>query len=92
MTTVLGFIIGACIGSFVACAVYRLPRNRSLLNPPSSCPACGHVLRWYENIPIFSWLIQRGRARCCEALLSPSYLLIETLGALLGGFVAWLAF
>jgi len=71
------FALGACIGSFLNVIVWRLPRNESLISPPSRCPVCGHRLAWYDNIPIFGWLALRGRCRYCHAAISAQYPTVE---------------
>jgi len=60
-----------------------MPRDMSVVSPPSSCPACGKPIAFYDNVPILSWLVLRGRARCCGARVSARYPLIELLGGLL---------
>ncbi len=72
------FIFGAMIGSFLNVVIYRVPKNKSIVSPPSHC-ACGQSIRWYDNLPILSWFILRGRARCCGASYSFRYPAIETL-------------
>ena len=57
------FALGACIGSFLNVVVWRLPRGQSLVFPPSRCPKCEHRLAWYDNIPIFGWVLLGGRCR-----------------------------
>ncbi|MCY2926077.1 MAG: prepilin peptidase [Planctomycetota bacterium] len=80
------FTFGACIGSFLNVVIYRVPRNESVIFPPSHCPRCGKGIRWYDNIPLFSWLALKGRCRFCHSPISPRYLVIE---AVTGGlFVA----
>ncbi|MCS7063619.1 MAG: prepilin peptidase [Methylacidiphilales bacterium] len=79
-------IWGACVGSFLNVCIYRIPLGRSLIHPPSSCSACGRALRWYENVPILSWLALRGRCRCRLIKLDVRYLLVEAVTA----FLAWL--
>jgi len=76
------FIFGACIGSFLNVVIYRVPAGKSIIRPGSMC-ACGAPIAWYDNIPVLSWLILRGRARCCGRLFSPRYLLVELLTAAL---------
>ena len=62
---------------------HRVPRGESIVGPRSRCPACGAQIAAYDNVPVFSWLLLRGRARCCGAAISPRYPLTElTLGAL----------
>ena len=69
MTTALGAVIaalfGTIIGSFLNVVVYRLPRKESLSHPPSRCPHCGKPVKPYDNIPVLSWLLLRGRCRHC---------------------------
>ena len=74
---------GACIGSFLNVVIYRMPRRQSIAFPPSCCPNCGRAIRWYDNIPILSWLLLRGQCRDCKVRISPRYLIIEAAGAVL---------
>lgn len=84
------FVFGACIGSFLNVCIYRLPKNESVISPGSHC-ACGRPIAWHDNIPILSWLILRGKARCCGRTFSFRYPFVELLTALL--FVAcWISF
>jgi leader peptidase (prepilin peptidase) / N-methyltransferase len=76
-------VLGAVIGSFLNVVVYRLPRHESLMAPPSHCPGCGAPVKPYDNIPILSWLLLRGRCRNCSAPISPRYPLVEALTAVL---------
>ena len=78
----LAAIFGALTGSFLNVCIYRIPAGRSIIYPGSSC-ACGRPIPFYHNIPIFSWLILRGRASCCEANFSIRYPAIELLTAVL---------
>ena len=71
------FVIGACVGSFLNVVIYRLPRGKSLVSPGSHCPKCGHPIRWYDNVPILSWLVLRGRCRDCRAAISARYAVVE---------------
>ena len=77
------FLFGACVGSFLNVVIYRLPRGESIVFPPSHCPSCGKAIKWHDNIPIVSWLLLRGRCRWCSKSISPRYLLIELLTAVL---------
>lgn len=86
---VIGGIVGACLGSFTAAAIVRLPAKESLLHPPSSCPHCQKRLQPYDLVPIFSYLWLRGRCRHCGTKLSRHYLVVETLSAMAGGFWLW---
>ena len=76
-------ILGACVGSFLNVVVYRLPRGQSIVFPPSHCPACGRSIRWYDNIPIISYLLLWGRCRFCKGTISPQYVIVEVSTALL---------
>src|SRR5258708_5375521 len=79
----IAFAWGCLWVSFVNVVVHRVPREMSVVRPASHCPACGAAIRAIDNIPVFSWLILRGRARCCGARISPRYAVIELLGGLL---------
>ena len=73
------FVVGCCIGSFLNVVVYRLPRDKSLVTPPSACPACGRNIMFYDNIPLVSWLLLGCKCRYCKAPISPRYFIIELL-------------
>lgn len=77
------FILGACVGSFLNVVIHRVPRGQSISFPGSHCPRCGKAIAWYDNIPIVSWLILRGRCRQCGVGISPRYLVIELITAAL---------
>jgi leader peptidase (prepilin peptidase) / N-methyltransferase len=76
---VLAFFAGAIAGSFVTVVAHRVPRGESIIGPRSRCPACEVQIAAYDNVPIASWLVLRGRARCCGATISPRYPLTELL-------------
>ena len=82
------FAFGLVIGSFLNVCIHRLPAGRSVVHPRSSCPGCGHLIRGYDNIPVLSYLILRGRCRDCGTRISPRYPLVELLS---GGFAAMTA-
>ena len=82
------FIIGLCIGSFINVVVYRFPNDLSIIKPRSFCPKCKTKLSWRENIPLISWLIQRGRCKNCNTSISIRYPLVELTTAVL--FVVFL--
>ena len=71
--TIEYFLIGSCIGSFLNVVIYRLPKNLSIVKPRSFCPKCKKKLTWRENIPIFSWLIQRGKCINCGQKINAKY-------------------
>ncbi len=77
------FGLGAIIGSFLNVVIYRLPNNLSIAWPGSHCPKCNHPISWYDNVPIFSWLILRGKCRHCHEPIAIRYPLIELSGAIL---------
>lgn len=77
------FWTGACIASFLNVVVWRLPRGESIVHPPSHCPKCGASIRWWQNIPILSWLALRGRCAGCKAPISPRYVVVEAIGGAL---------
>lgn len=78
---VLVAFLGGAIGSFLNVVIYRLPRRESLSFPPSHCPSCNEPIRYYDNIPIVSYLILRGACRSCRARISPGYPLVEAITA-----------
>jgi len=85
------FLFGATTGSFLNVCVHRMPREQSIVRPPSHCPHCGERIRWFDNIPLVSYLVLRGRCRHCGARFTVRYFLVELLTAIL--FVAvWLRF
>jgi leader peptidase (prepilin peptidase)/N-methyltransferase len=84
------FVTGTCIGSFLNVCIYRIPKNESVVSPRSHC-GCGQLIAWYDNIPVVSWFILRGRARCCGRPFSFRYPAIELVTG--GLFLAcWLLF
>lgn len=76
-------VIGLCVGSFLNVVIARLPAGENIVRPRSRCPKCGRQLRWYENIPVFSWIALRGRCSGCRQPISARYPLVELLTALL---------
>ncbi len=77
------FILGAVIGSFLNVLIYRLPREESIVYPSSHCPNCKKAIFWYDNIPIVSFILLRGRCRNCGNPISPRYLLVEFMTGIL---------
>lgn len=73
----IAFVLGLVAGSFVTAVAHRVPRGLSIAGPRSECPACGSRIAAYDNVPVLSWLVLRGRARCCGASISPRYPLTE---------------
>jgi leader peptidase (prepilin peptidase)/N-methyltransferase len=81
MIWVVVAVVGACVGSFLNVVAWRLPREESLVRPPSHCPKCGSRLRWSENLPLIGWLLLRGRCGHCSAPIAIRYPLVELLCA-----------
>ncbi len=81
---VLVFLFGLCIGSFLNVCICRLPEGESIVSPGSRCPKCGHCLSWWENVPVVSFLVLRGRCSECGEPISFQYPLVE----LLTGFIS----
>src|SRR5580704_2423115 len=83
LTGAVAFVFGLLWGSFLNVVIYRVPLDMSVVSPPSHCPGCGAAVKAYDNIPVVSYLVLRGRARCCGAKMSPRYLFIELIGGAL---------
>src|SRR5688572_25624621 len=75
-------LYGAVIGSFLNVLAHRVPRDESIVRPPSRCPECGAPVKPYDNIPVVSWLVLRGRCRNCGTRISARYPLVELTTAL----------
>lgn len=88
MAPVLVAPFGLLIGSFLNVVTYRLPRGESLVHPPSHCTTCGTPVRPYDNVPVVSWLLLRGRCRRCRAPISARYPAVEALTAAAFALVA----
>ena len=73
------FVLGLAFGSFLNVCIYRLPLGLSVITPRSACPRCKQPIAFYDNMPVLSWLILRGRCRHCDTRISPRYLMIELL-------------
>ena len=71
------FIFGSIMGSFLNVLAVRLSNNESIIYPRSHCHNCNHKLKWYELIPIISYIIQKGKSRCCHTRIPISYLIVE---------------
>jgi leader peptidase (prepilin peptidase)/N-methyltransferase len=84
LCSIVVFLFGITIGSFLNVCILRIPKGESIVTVPSHCMSCGKRLHWYELIPLFSWLILRGKCRGCKAPVSPQYPLVEAVNG-----VAW---
>lgn len=73
------FCFGLLIGSFLNVCIYRIPNNKSIVSPPSSCTSCDTRIKWYDLIPVISYLLLKGKCRNCGQKISPRYMLIELL-------------
>ncbi|HMC29447.1 MAG: hypothetical protein AUG89_03845 [Acidobacteria bacterium 13_1_20CM_4_56_7] len=73
------FVLGLLFGSFLNVCIYRIPRGLSVVHPGSACPKCGKAIQFYDNIPVLSWLILRGKCRNCSTPITPRYLIVELL-------------
>jgi leader peptidase (prepilin peptidase) / N-methyltransferase len=81
--SIFAFVFGAVVGSFLNVCICRLPNDESVVSPPSHCPRCDYRIRWYDNIPVLSYLVLRGKCRGCGTHISVQYPLVELLtGAL----------
>ena len=87
---VWSLLLGLVIGSFLNVVIYRLPRHESLVRPASHCPGCGTTIRGYDNIPVVSWLLLRGRCRSCRNPISVRYPLVESLTGIAFFAAFWL--
>ncbi len=83
LLTVYLFLFGLCVGSFLNVVIYRLPREKSLVSPGSSCPVCSDKIRFYDNIPLVSWVLLGGKCRKCGTKISVRYFTVELLTGLL---------
>src|SRR5512137_2691981 len=89
--SVVLFLFGSMVGSFLNVCIYRMPLGLSVVSPPSHCPHCRYSIPWYLNIPLITWLYLRGRCRECQAPIAARYFLVELVTGLF--FLAsWLAF
>ncbi|HEY3308481.1 MAG TPA: prepilin peptidase [Desulfuromonadaceae bacterium] len=81
--SIIAFIFGAVVGSFLNVCIFRMPNNESVVSPPSHCPSCDYRIRWYDNIPLVSYLLLKGRCRGCRTHISLQYPLVEFINGLL---------
>ena len=86
---VMLFLLGIIVGSFLNVLIFRIPLKEDIAVERSHCMHCGHVLSWYELIPLFSWIIQGGKCRACKARISIQYPIVEALNAILWMAVVW---
>jgi leader peptidase (prepilin peptidase)/N-methyltransferase len=87
--TLVAGVLGAMLGSFLNVCIHRWPREESVIRPRSRCPGCGQMIAWYDNIPVLSWVLLRGRCRQCRAPISAQYPLVELAMAGVWAFMVW---
>jgi len=80
------FVLGTVVGSFLNVVIYRVPRRMSIVKPPSACSTCATPIAWYDNVPIWSWLVLRGRCRSCRGAIAFRYPLVEAVAGALAAF------
>lgn len=80
---IVSALVGLAVGSFLAAIVIRIPARKPIVMDRSACPHCGRTLRWFELVPVVSWLVQKRRCRTCGTLISVFYPLMETASALI---------
>lgn len=83
LAPLLAFVFGALWGSFANVVIYRVPRDLSVVRPGSACPACAQPIAWYDNIPVLSYLLVRGRCRRCGEKIALRYLIVEMLAGIM---------
>ena len=88
MAIIIG-VFGALVGSFLNVVIHRIPLKRSIVSPPSTCTECGMRIKGYDNIPVLSWLLLRGKCRSCDGVISMRYPLVELSTGVFFGIVAW---
>jgi leader peptidase (prepilin peptidase)/N-methyltransferase len=88
-TALLAGVLGLAVGSFLNVVAWRVPRDESVVSPPSRCPSCERPIRPYDNVPVVSWLVLRGRCRDCGAGISARYPAVELLTGVLFAAVAY---
>jgi leader peptidase (prepilin peptidase)/N-methyltransferase len=89
--SVVFFVFGSMVGSFLNVCIHRMPRNESVISPPSHCPHCNYSIPWFLNIPLATWLMLRGKCRNCAAPISVRYFLVELLTGITF-LICWLVF
>ncbi len=82
MEELIGFVFGVVFGSFLNVVIYRIPKDESIIFPSSHCPKCGHKLKFYQNIPLFSWIFLGGKCAFCKSKISFEYPIIELVSGL----------
>lgn len=89
LVTIIAGLVGLMVGSFLNVCIVRLPAEQSVVRPRSRCPRCQNPIAWYDNIPVLSWLLLRGKCRGCGLPISPMYPAVELLTAAIWAWMAW---
>lgn len=87
--SLLVFVLGVCIGSFLNVVIYRVPLGKNIITSSSECMSCGNKLKFYHNVPIISWLFLRGKCGFCKTKLSAQYPIIELITGILALILFW---
>lgn len=86
---IIAALFGLTVGSFLNVVIWRLPRGESIISPPSHCPGCNQPIRWFDNVPLLSWILLRGRCRRCQTSIAVRYPLVEVTTGFLFVLAAW---
>ena len=89
LIAIIAGLFGLVLGSFLNVCIVRLPANESVVRPRSKCPRCGRMIAWYDNIPVLSWILLRGKCRGCALPISPLYPLVELATGAIWFGMAW---
>ena len=89
LTAAIAGVFGLLIGSFVNVVVWRVPRHESVVRPGSHCPTCSTPIAWFDNVPVVSWIVRRGRCRHCRGRISIRYPLVEVATGVAFAIVGW---
>ena len=87
--SVVFFVFGSMVGSFLNVCICRMPLGLSVVSPPSHCPHCKYSIPWFLNMPLITWLVLRGKCKNCSAPISARYFLVELLTGLMFLFAWW---
>jgi leader peptidase (prepilin peptidase)/N-methyltransferase len=90
--TIFGGIFGLMVGSFFNVVIYRMPRGESVVWPPSRCMGCGYQIKFYQNVPVLSWILLRGKCKSCGAPISIQYPIVEAVTGLVAALVIGFCF
>ena len=83
LESVFVFLFGACVGSFLNVCIYRLPKDKCIVGPRSFCPECKKTIKWYDNLPLLSYILLKGKCRFCKVKIFLRYPIVELITAVL---------